>query len=85
MSGKPQVRIGAASTSYSAAPSGNSSRVGNRRVTPMGQGQPMEGYFKAPGTQPQNRSVAALGAQLSAMQIRRRKTRKARKSRKCRR
>jgi hypothetical protein len=85
MSGKPQVRIGATSTSYTAAPSGNWSRMGNRRVTPMGQGQPMEGYFKKPGTQIQNSSVAALGAQLAAMQIRRRKTRKARKSRKCRR
>ena len=82
MSGKPQVRVGTTSVSYTAAPSGNNSRRGNRRVTPMGHGQPFEAYFKNPGTQAQNSSVAALGAQLSAMQIRRRKNRRTRKNRK---
>ena len=82
MSGKPQVRVGATSTTYTAAPSGSKSRIGIQKVTPFGPG---EGYFKPYGTQPQPSSVAALGAQLAAMQIRRRKTRKARKSRKSRR
>jgi hypothetical protein len=65
--------------SYTAFPTGNASRKGNRKITPLGPG---ESYFRPPGTPAGNSSVAALTAQFRAFGLgSKRKSRKSRKSR----
>jgi hypothetical protein len=76
------------SFSYTADPTGNNRRRNPQRVTPMGQGEPLESYFKSSKAPKENAAVAALTAQLSALQFQRgRKSRKnrSRKNRKSRR
>ena len=75
------------SFSYTADPTGNNRRRNPQRVTPMGQGEPLESYFKPRKIPNPNTTMSALAAQLSAMKInngrnsRRNRSRKNRKSR----